>query len=389
VSGAAEVFLVFLRLGLTSFGGPIAHLAYFREAFVVKRQWIDEAAYADLVALCQFLPGPASSQVGFALGLKRAGWLGGVAAWLGFTAPSAALMIGAAYGLQHLTPETLAPLVHGFKLVAVAVVAHAVVGMARTLLDTPLRWGFAIVAAAGLIMTNALFAPFFMFVAGAIGAVRWDRPQEPWMAPPPGKIRAELDRASLVVFALLLLALALAFGPLQLADTRAQLAAAMAGVGALVFGGGHAVLPLMEAQTVARGWLSEDMFLAGYGAAQALPGPLFSFAAFVGAAAGGVAGALVALAAIFAPGLAFVALALPWWERLKSWRPARGFVAGASAAVVGVLAAALWDPVITSGVESAADAAVALAGFALLQWARAPSWLVVALVAAAGAMLAA
>lgn len=388
MSGAAEVFAVFFRLGLTSFGGPIAHLVYFRDMFVARRKWIGEADYADLVALCQFLPGPASSQVGFALGLKRAGWLGGLAAWLGFTAPSALLMIGAAYGAQRLSADALGPLVHGFKLVAVAVVAHAVVGMARSLLDTPLRWGFAIVTAASLIATDAMFAPLLMLAAGVLSAMRWGWWRGPGIAHDFHTVTQEARHWVLLAFAIFALAVVLTIAP-QFDAKLYQLAAAIAGVGALVFGGGHAVLPLMEAQTVAHGWLSEDMFLAGYGAAQALPGPLFSFAAFVGAATAGVPGAVVALVAIFAPGLAFVALALPWWERLRTWRPARGFVAGASAAVVGVLAAALWTPVISSGVMSVADAAVAIAGFALLQWMKAPSWLVVVLVAAAGAMLAA
>lgn len=386
MTGAAEVFFVFLRLGLTSFGGPIAHLAYFRTAFVEKRRWIDEAGYADLVALCQFLPGPASNQVGFALGLKRAGWLGGLAAWTGFTAPSAALMIAAAYGVQRLAPETLAPAVHGFKIVAVAVVAHAVVGMAWSLLRTPLQMACAAISAtAALLATGALVIPVTIVTIAMAHSALTNRDDDGWAI-------AAFDRTelrNLVIWSALVGAL---IGAVQLAGilpTPAQLALGMARIGALVFGGGHAVLPLMEADAIAHGWMGRDAFLAGYGAAQALPGPLFSFAAFAGASAAGAPGALIALVAIFAPGLVLVAIALRWWERLKTAPRAQAFVAGANAAVVGVLAAALWDPLIVSGVRAPADAAVAVVGFALLQWVKAPSWLVVALVAGAGAALAA
>lgn len=383
----AEIFLVFLRLGLTSFGGPVAHLGYFREAFVVRRKWIDEAAYADLVALCQFLPGPASSQVGFALGLKRGGAMGGLAAWLGFTAPSAVLMLAVAYGVDWFATSWGRAIAHGLKLVAVAVVAHAVVGMARGLLNTPLRWGCAVTTAVALVLApTQLIAPGFIVMAGAIGALRWDRPEKPWDAPPHGKIISEMRIWVLAVLALLALCVFAFVGTDQLEERLAQIAAVMARAGFFVFGGGHAVLPLLQEEVVSRGWLTTDEFLMGYGAAQAVPGPLFSFAAYVGGASGaGVSGALVALLAIFAPGIALVSLALPWWEKLKTWRRAVGFVAGAGAAVVGVLAAALYNPVFTSAVRGWPDVAIAAAGFALLQWMKAPAWMVVLIVTVAGA----
>jgi chromate transporter len=295
-------------------------------------------------------------------------------------------MIAAAYGVQRLAPETLAPAVHGFKIVAVAVVAHAVVGMAWSLLRTPLQMACAAISAtAALLATGALVIPVTIVTIAMAHSALTNRDDDGWAI-------AAFDRTelrNLVIWSALVGAL---IGAVQLAGilpTPAQLALGMARIGALVFGGGHAVLPLMEADAIAHGWMGRDAFLAGYGAAQALPGPLFSFAAFAGASAAGAPGALIALVAIFAPGLVLVAIALRWWERLKTAPRAQAFVAGANAAVVGVLAAALWDPLIVSGVRAPADAAVAVVGFALLQWVKAPSWLVVALVAGAGAALAA
>lgn len=389
MGAAIEVFLVFLRLGLTSFGGPVAHLSYFRTEFVERRKWIADGAYADLVALCQFLPGPASSQVGFALGLQRAGPLGGLAAWLGFTAPSAAIMFAAAAGLYWFaTPEGQA-LAHGLKLVAVAVVAHAVFGMARNLCTTWLRWLIALAALAALLsIANAWAQPALIGMGGVIGLLfAWPRSAPEAPAPPALNWRAPAFLFAL--FLVLLLGLPLVA---QHSD-NALLARADAfyRAGALVFGGGHVVLPLLEAETVATGWVSQEQFLAGYGAAQALPGPLFSFAAFLGAA--GAAGAapwamgLVALICVFLPGLLLVAAGLPLWQALKHGRRALGFVAGANAAVVGVLAAALYDPIFLSSVRDWRDLALAVAGFAALQWLKAPSWAVVLVIGAAGAAL--
>ncbi len=396
---ALDVFLVFLRLGLTSFGGPVAHLGYFREAFVARRKWIDEAGYADLVALCQFLPGPASSQVGFALGLKRAGALGGLAAWLGFTAPSAALMIAVAYGADWFASPEGQAIAHGLKLVAVSIVAHAVFGMARNLCKDTFTRALALAALAVSLLVATVWVQPAVIFAGGLVAVLVARgphpPASPGTSPASGGrngAEALFPRsggmgagwALLALFFVLLISLPLLAaqgGVFAIMDSFYR-------AGALVFGGGHVVLPLLEAETVARGWLTPDAFLAGYGAAQALPGPLFAFAAYLGAAGGpmpGWTGGLLALAFLFLPGLLLVAGALPLWEALKRRPRAMAFVRGANAAVVGVLAAALWDPVITSGVASPADAAIAAAGFALLQWAKAPAWLVVLVVGAGGA----
>lgn len=382
MSSAVEIFFVFLRLGLTSFGGPVAHLGYFREAFVVRRKWIDDAAYADLVALCQFLPGPASSQVGYALGLRRGGALGGLAAWLGFTTPSALMMIAVAGGLAWFTTPTGQAIAHGLKLVAVAIVAHAVFGMARALVRDVTTGLIAIVACAALLVFPTIWMQPLVIVLGGLLALMLAKRTTDTAKPAAVRPRAW----PLALFVVLLIGLPLVAhlgGPLAIADSFYR-------AGALVFGGGHVVLPLLEAETVGGGWVSQDEFLAGYGAAQALPGPLFAFAAFLGAAGGplpGIAGGLIALVFVFLPGLLLVAGAAPAWDALKTRAWATAFVRGAGAAVVGVLAAALYDPVFTSAVRGWPDVALAIAGFALLQWAKAPAWLVVLVVGAAGAGL--
>lgn len=388
MSGAFEVFRIFLRLGVTSFGGPIAHLGYFREEFVTRRKWLDDAAYADLVALCQFLPGPASSQVGFALGLQRAGPLGAIAAWLGFTLPSALLMIAAASSLFLLATPAGQAIAHGLKLVAVAVVAHAVFGMARSLCTTWLR---ALIAIAGLLallaIANAWLAPVVIAVGGLIGIAVARVSAAPFQIAVRTSWTAPI--ALLVVFAVLLIGLPIAAQAID--DPLLARADAFYRAGSLVFGGGHVVLPLLEAETVGRGWIDESQFLAGYGAAQALPGPLFAFAAFLGAAGPGsapsLAAALIALVFVFLPALLLVAAGLPIWRQLKRFPRALGFVAGANAAVVGVLAAALYDPIITSTVRGPIDLALALGGFAALQWLKASSWAVVLGLGAAGTVL--
>lgn len=386
----AEVFGAFLRLGLTSFGGPIAHLGYFREEFVARRRWLDESAYADLVALCQFLPGPASSQVGFALGLRRAGFAGALAAWTAFTLPSALVLLAFALGLAAFDGPAAAGALHGLKLVAVAVVAQAVWGMARSLAPDRVR---ASIAVGAVILIAAAGTAHAQVAAIALGAAAgWiacrDAP-----APSTGLLGFSVPRglalAALAVFlALLVIAPVIA----RQGGPAIALFDAFYRAGALVFGGGHVVLPLLEAEVVAPGWVAPDAFLAGYGAAQAAPGPLFTFAAFLGAAAthgpGGVAGAAIALVAVFLPGLLLVTGALPFWDalRLRAW--AQGLVRGANAAVVGVLAAALYDPVWTGAVRTAADFAFALAAFvALVAW-RASPWSVVLAAAVAGAALA-
>ena len=382
-----EVLRVFLKLGLTSFGGPIAHLGYFRREFVVRRAWFDEPAYADLVALCQFLPGPASSQTGFAIGLMRAGYLGGLAAWAGFTLPSAIAMTLFAYGEGALKGRAGDGLLHGLKLTAVAIVAQAVLGMARSLAPDRPRATIAVLALILMAFAPAGWTQIAVILLGAIAGLIVCR-QGPNIAV--AATETPITRPAALVFAGLFFALlALSFVPGP--PGASALAAAFYRSGALVFGGGHVVLPLLRTAVVDPGWVSDNAFLAGYGAAQAMPGPLFTFASYLGAAAsvppGGVAGAALALAAIFAPGLLLLMAVLPFWNGLRSVSSARAAMAGVNAAVVGLLASALYDPVWTSAVTGPADFAIAAAGFiALVVW-RAPPLLVVILTAAAGVAL--
>ncbi|ACM33301.1 chromate efflux transporter [[Acidovorax] ebreus] len=393
-ASAWRVFLIFLRLGLTSFGGPVAHLGYFREEFVARRGWLTEDAYADLVALCQFLPGPASSQVGLALGLRQAGWGGALAAWLGFTLPSALVM--ALLGLGLVAGQGLVPagMLHGLKVAAVAVVAQAVWGMARSLCRGPARLLLMVLACAlALLWPGVVGQVGAMLVAGLAGLGLWGRagamPAPPSQGGLAAGVRPRTGALLLAAFAALLVLLPLAArawpqGWLVLADAFYR-------AGALVFGGGHVVLPLLQAEVVATGWVAADDFLAGYGLAQAVPGPLFTFAAFLGAAAGhgagGWLGAAVCLVAIFVPAFLLVAGALPFWDRLRHNARARAALAGVNAAVVGLLLAALYHPVWTSAIHAPADLALALAAFAALVWARVPPWLVVPLCGAAGWLL--
>lgn len=378
--GPLAVFLVFLRLGLTSFGGPVAHLAFFREELVRRRQWLSEAAYADVVALCQCLPGPASSQAGIALGLSRAGYAGALAAWLGFTLPSALLMILFALGVSHYGMAAAPGVLHGLKLVAVAVVAQAVWGMARTLCRGPVRIAIMVAATgAGLALPGAWTQVAVMAVAALAGA--WLlRPalagtHEPLGLPVSHRAGALL----LVAFALLLAGLPV-LAQLS-ADPAMRLFDAFYRAGALVFGGGHVVLPLLDAEVVASGWVGKETFLAGYGVAQAMPGPLFTFAAFLGASLQvpptGWAGGLLCTVAIFLPGALLVVGTLPYWESLRRNRRAQAALAGVNAAVVGLLLAALWQPVWVSAVHGPLDIVlVGLALVALMVW-KLPPWLVV------------
>jgi chromate transporter len=380
----AEVFLVFLRLGLTSFGGPVAHLAYFREALVERRRWVSERAYADLVALCQFLPGPASSQVGMALGLQRAGYMGMLAAWFAFTLPSVALLVAFAYGVAGAGDLSDAGWVHGLKAAAVAVVAHAVLGMAKTLAPDAPR---ATIAGVAMIIVLLLPTPFILVAAiaaaGVIGLV-WLRPgTEDFTERDAFTVRVSKKFAAccLGVFALLLVGL-----PVLVAlsgNAYAALVDLFYRAGSLVFGGGHVVLPLLQAETVAGGLVEADTFLAGYGAAQAVPGPLFTFAGFLGASTvegpGGVTGAVIATLAIFLPAGLLVLGTLPFWETLRSHAQIRRALMGVNAGVVGILAAALYDPVFTSGVLGVGLGALVLAigsFIALNSW-KVPAWAVV------------
>ncbi|WP_431796212.1 chromate efflux transporter [Microbacterium enclense] len=388
----SEVFLAFLRLGVTSFGGPIAHLGYFRDDLVSRRRWMDDRAYADLVALCQFLPGPASSQVGFAMGLQRAGFLGAVAAFLAFTLPSAVLLVAFAAGASLFGGPVGDGILDGLKIVAVAIVAQAVWGMARSLTPDAPRAGIAVVAAA-----LAVFAPGSVGQVGAlaIGIVaglvllRGAAEQPGESLPSFGVSRAVgigcLAVAALALVGLPVLAAATGSGVIALADAFFR-------SGALVFGGGHVVLPLLQAEVVQTGWVSPDAFLAGYGAAQAVPGPLFTFAAYLGSVSavgpGGIVGAAVALAAIFLPGFLILVGVLPFWDALRERPRVRAAMRGANAAVVGILGAALYTPVFTTAVTGPGPFVLALVGFVLLTAFRIPAWIVVIVGAVGGILLA-
>lgn len=379
---AGEVFLAFLRQGVTAFGGPVAHLGYFRREFVERRGWVSEGAFADLLGLAQFLPGPASSQLAMAIGLRRAGGLGLIAAWIGFTLPAALAMIALAYATPLLSSAWGGGWRHGLKVAAAAIVAQALVVMARTLARGPVRAGMAIGAAVGLIVVHGPVAQIFVILAGAAfgyGLLRdTPAPDTPDLTDGAGA-RIGPAIAALAAFGLLLAGLPFAAAALH--QPLLGLASVFYRTGALVFGGGHVVLPLLQSDIVGRGWLDRDTFLAGYGAVQALPGPLFSFAAFVGAAqqvaTGGWVGGFVAVTAIFLPSLLLVTGVLPFWDRLKLQPQARGALAGVNAVVVGLLAAALWNPVLTSAVQRPNDWALVAAAYVFLAVARLPPWLVV------------
>ncbi|MCT9811890.1 chromate efflux transporter [Acidovorax sp. Be4] len=382
---AMEVFLAFLKLGLTAFGGPVAHLGYFRVEFVERRRWIDDSAYADLVALCQFLPGPASSQVGFALGLGRAGWPGALAAWLGFTLPSAVVLMLFALGIQRWSGLAQSGAVQGLKLAAVAVVAQAVWGMARTLCPDRPRAGLAIAAALLALAIPSALGQLAAIAAAGMAGLWWLKPQALPASTPrhPGLGKTAGAVLLLVFTVLLLLSLALAAGSSLLAQFATFYQA-----GALVFGGGHVVLALLQAGVVPPGWITNDAFIAGYGLAQAVPGPLFAFAAYLGALMpapmGGWVGGMALLVAIFLPGLLLVLGALPFWEALRQLRPVQRAMAGANAAVVGLLLAALYDPLWINAIHSRLDFGIALAAFGLLAYGRQSPLRVVALSALAG-----
>ncbi len=381
------IFLVFLRLGLTSFGGPVAHLGYFRAELVERRRWIDEATYADLIALCQFLPGPASSQVGIAIGTIQAGLFGGLAAWLGFTLPSALLMIGFAYGVT-LLGDPASGWLRGLKVVVVAVVAQAVWQMAQRLCPDRLRASMAIVAAVIMVIwSDALVQLIVITLSGLIGwrflklnGIGSSIIKSP-VTPRTGLIFGVLF-TGLLVGALLVTALNV--------HPTLTLLAGMVRTGSLVFGGGHVVLPLLEPVVVESGLLNAETFIAGYGAAQAVPGPLLSFSAYIGtvvaAPPGGWLGGVLTLIAIFLPSFLLVWMALPFWAALRARSDAQAALAGINAAVVGILLAALYQPVITSAIRDPVDVALALAAFAALHLWYIPPWLVVFACALIGAI---
>ncbi|WP_244564551.1 chromate efflux transporter [Rhizobium sullae] len=386
-----EVFWVFLKLGLTSFGGPIAHLGYFRDELVMRRRWTDEAGYADLVALCQFLPGPASSQVGFSLGILHGnGLLGGLAAWFAFTMPSAIILLAFALGAAVFTGPEAEGFLHGLKLVAVAVVAQAIWGMAKSLTPDRERGGIALAAVAIVAFIGGSFGQIGAIALGAVAGLWLCRAEVPALT---GHLGFPVSRRGGAI-ALVLFAAFFLIPPLVAGATGHQAVAlfdAFYRSGALVFGGGHVVLPLLQTEVVTPGWVTNEAFLAGYGLAQAVPGPLFTFAAYLGAVIGpaphGFAGAAIALVAVFLPGLLLVYGMLPFWDALRLRPAAQAAMRGANAAVVGILGAALYSPVWTSAVLSTVDFALALTGFLLLTVWKTPPWIVVLLLAASGTLL--
>ena len=392
VARVFEVLTVFLRLGMTSFGGPIAHIGYFRREFVERRRWLDDKAFTDLVGLCQFLPGPASSQTGFSIGWLRAGWAGGLAAWCGFTLPSVLLMLAFAAIAPDLGGPFGTGVIHGLKLVAVAVVAQAVWDMARRLCPDRRRAAIALAAVALLSFLTTAFAQLIVIAAGAVLGLVLCRTDagEParTVAPNAGHFRVSRTAGVIALIAFCVLLLGLPLPGTSVAAQGVRVFEAFYRSGALVFGGGHVVLPLLQRETVATGWVAPNVFLAGYGAAQAVPGPLFTFAAFLGwtmaAPPNHWSGALLATVGIFLPGLLLVVAALPWWQALRARPAMASALAGVNAAVVGLLATAFYSPLWTSAVQSQIDFAIAcLAFFLLTRW-RAPALVIVVFCVAAG-----
>ncbi|OSQ44314.1 chromate efflux transporter [Thalassospira alkalitolerans] len=402
-----QIFLIFLRLGLTSFGGPVAHISYFREEFVTRRQWLSDATYGDLVALCQFVPGPASSQVGMGIGMSLGGFGGAFVAWLGFTMPSAVVL--AVLGLVFAAGNggglvATGPMIWGLKLVAVGVVAHALLGMARSLCPDMPRAILAITAAALMIAFDGVGMQAVVIVGGLIAGLLFLRRDAAMVE---GRLAAGISPrgaiAALGVFAVLLIGL-----PVLAQITSSSTSSPFASLapwlavfdgfyrsGALVFGGGHVVLPLLQEAVVAPGWVDSDVFLAGYGATQAVPGPIFTFAAYLGAVmqngvggiVGGISGAIVALIAIFLPAFLLVIGLLPFWDRIRHVPKMRAGLAGINAAVVGLLAAVLYDPVWTGTIHDVTDLIIATIAFGVLQWRLMPVWALVLAGAGGGAIL--
>jgi chromate transporter len=389
VGSPIEVLCIFAKLGFTCFGGPIAHIGYFRDEFVVRRKWIDEDAYADLVGLCQFLPGPASSQVGFSIGLMRAGYLGALAAWTGFTLPSAAALVLFAYGAGALSGPIGTGLLHGLKLTAVAIVAQAVWGMARTLCPDRERASIAAAAAVVILFSTSSVAQIGAIVLGGIAGLWLCRSGTTSTS---GHVEVPVSRGAglvaLAAFFFLLAGLPVLRG--ATGSSAVSLFDAFYRSGALVFGGGHVVLPLLREAFVTPGWVSDDAFLAGYGAAQAVPGPLFTFAAYLGTVVvpepHGPAGSVLGLIGIFLPGILILLGVLPFWDTFRRRSGAQATMRGVNAAVVGLLCAALYNPVWTSTIHAPRDFGIALVGFVLLTAWRAPPLLVVAFSALAGVL---
>jgi chromate transporter len=382
-ANAVEVFKTFLKLGLTSFGGPVAHIGYFRKELIERQRWVSENQFAQLLAICQFLPGPASSQLGFTLGLLRAGWLGAIAAFLAFTLPSALLLIGFAILLPSLSGAVGDTIIHGLKLVACAVVADAVVGMTKKLCPDITRRSIAVVAATAILLVASAWAQLAVIIVGAITGALLCREVT---IKSNDYIQVSYSKRTGLVSLMLFLFLLFALAVLTSEGELYAIAQSFYNAGAMVFGGGHVVLPLLEDAVVTTGLISNESFLAGYGAAQAIPGPMFAFAAYLGAIIPteyNILTAGVALLSIFLPGFLLVTAALPMWQAISNNRTATNAIAGVNAAVVGVLAAALYDPIIITGITSPTDLVIVIIGFSLLTLGkRSPlfvvSWCVIA-----------
>lgn len=374
-----EIFLVALRLGLTSFGGPVAHLAYFQNEYVKRKKWLSDQTYAEIVAICQFLPGPASSQVGISIGMLRGGMLGGFLAWIGFTLPSVLLLSFFAYYVIHFDVNQ-SVIIHSLKIVAVAVVAHAILSMGKNLASDLPRISLAIGSAVLILLfPTASIQIIIIVLAGLIGSLLFKKDVSNQKSEVTLNISKSVGIISLSIFTLLLVSLPLISGYfkhlyIQLFDTFYR-------VGSLVFGGGHVVLPLLEKEIVPN-QMTNELFLAGYGAAQAVPGPLFTFASYLGMSIDGIGAMIIATVAIFLPSFLLITAILPFWNSLSQNQSVRSALVGVNAAVVGVLLAAFYDPIFTSGITSSVDFAVAVLSFSLLQFFKRPAWLVVLLTVA-------
>lgn len=381
---ALPVFLAFLKLGFTSFGGPIAHIGYFREEFVIRRKWLSESLFSEIVALCQFLPGPTSSQVGFLIGLIRGGPLGALFAWIAFTAPSAIVMVSFAFGIGHINGSNAQAIIHGLKLVAVVIVAQAVWGMSRTLTPDRIRVVIALLSATVLLLSGQAHFQLVAILSGAtIGIIFCRKPPAPFEQ----KSTALVSRSTAIVSLLLFFGIWLSLLTWSEASQFLGFVAKFFQSGSLVFGGGHVVLPLLEQNFVAPALIERSAFLAGYGATQAVPGPLFTFASYLGAIAnngpGGVLGGIIATISIFLPGILLVLGIVPFWEQLRENGIFGSAISGANAAVVGVLGAALYQPIWTSSVLDPSDFALVIFGYALIEFWRVPNWAVVILLPSA------
>lgn len=370
-----EVLRASFKLGLTSFGGPIAHLGYFHNEYIVKRKWMDERNYADLVALCQFLPGPASSQIGIGIGTIRAGLLGGIIAWIGFTLPSVIAMVLFAFLLKGFNIGD-AGWIHGLKIVAVAIVAHAVLTMGQKLASDRVRASIAILSAAIVLLWQTAYTQIaVILLAGLLGLIIYHKTPVPENVVIPANIKKQTALFSLALFFLLLFALPMIRDIFQ--NRFVAIFDSFYRSGSLVFGGGHVVLPLLEMEVVPTGWVSQQDFLAGYGATQAVPGPLFTFAAYLGAMAQGISGAVVATIGVFFPSFLLVIGVLPFWNALRKSTKVQGALISINAAVVGILLAALYHPLWTTAIHSSQDFVLVSILFGMLSFWKLPPWMIV------------